>query len=98
MRLSFLRKKVKSLKEKKDPYHFVKGKRKLKPLLRIQRSSYDKRGICFVYEKHDKYQNNFFVKVTPNASPFLKCNFSRKSGHISQSCIKKQKEIHNQNL
>ena len=83
----FLKRKVKSLK--KDLSKFVKGKRNLNALLGIQKSSYDKGGVGFVYGNHDKFQRNLFVKVTQNSTPSLKCNFCGKNGHLSQSCFYK---------
>ena len=55
-------KKVKYLKM--DISRFVKGKRKLNALLRIQVSSYDKEGVGFVHGNHYKYQKNLFAKAT----------------------------------
>ena len=74
---------------KKDLSKFVKGKRNLNALLGIQKSSYDKGGVGFVYGNHDKCQRNFFVRATQNSTPSLKCNFCGKNGHLSQSCFYK---------
>ena len=57
-------------------------------ILASQKCVFDKQqGLGFKSSKNQKYFKNYFVTESTSASPSTTCNFCRRGGHISSTCL-----------
>ncbi|GAV89757.1 zf-CCHC domain-containing protein [Cephalotus follicularis] len=73
---------------KKTFSKFCNCSNKLDNLLGLQRCVFDKAGLGYEEMNNVKHFNNFFVK---KVEPKIVCNYCGKLGHVSTSCIYRNK-------
>ena len=66
---------------------FLVEKKSFEMILASQKCFFDKQGLGFKSSNNQKYFKNYFVKESTSASPSTTCNFCRRGGHISSTCL-----------